>query len=169
MALFGPPNVAKLDAAGNISGLVKASKYTKDPAIAEQARQALEERLDRIIESLSTKHMVQLGDARDALVVIGPPARDRLIFILKNGHLHRRQDAAFVLGLMGDPEAVGALTITLHNPDALLRMLCVEALGKIGDPDSVDTLRKALGDHDSTVSGAARKALKKMGALPQQK
>ena len=74
-----------------------------------------------------------------------------------------------MLGLMGDPAAVGALTITLHNPDALLRMLCVEALGKIGDPDSVDTLRKALGDHDSTVSGAARKALKKMGALPQQK
>ena len=113
--------------------------------------------------------MVQLGDARDALVVIGAPARDRLIFILKNGHLHRRQDAAFVLGLMGDPEAVGALTITLHNPDALLRMLCVEALGKIGDPDSIDTLRRALGDHDSTVSGAARKALKKMGELPQQK
>ena len=169
MTLFGPPNVAKLDAKGNISGLVKAAKYTKDPAVAEQARQALEDRLDRIVESLSTKHMVQLGDARDALVVIGAPARDRLIFILKNGHLHRRQDAAFVLGLMGDPEAVGALTITLHNPDALLRMLCVEALGKIGDPDSIDTLRRALGDHDSTVSGAARKALKKMGELPQQK
>jgi HEAT repeat protein len=168
VALFGPPNVAKLDMKGDISGLVKAAGYTKDPALAEQARQALEDRLDRIIESLSTKHMVQLGDARDALVAIGPPARDRLIFILKNGHLHRRQDAAFVLGMMGDPKAVGALTITLHNPDALLRMLCVEALGKIGDPDSVDTLRRALGDHDSTVSGAARKALKKMGALPQQ-
>jgi HEAT repeat protein len=167
VALFGPPNVAKLNASGNIAGLVKAARYTRDPAIAEQARQALEERLDRIVESLSTKHMVQLQNARDALVAIGPPARDRLIFILKNGHLHRRQDAAFVLGVMGDPAAVGALTITLHNPDALLRMLCVEALGKIGDPDSVDTLRRALGDHDSTVSGAARKALKKMGELPQ--
>ena len=169
MALFGPPNVAKLDGKGDMSGLVKAAKYTKDPALAEQARLALEDRLDRIVESLATKHMVQLGDARDALVVIGPAARERLIFILKNGHLHRRQDAAFVLGIMGDPEAVGALTITLHNPDALLRMLCVEALGKIGDSDSVDTLRHALGDHDSTVSGAARKALEKLGALPQLK
>jgi HEAT repeat protein len=168
VALFGPPNVAKLKASGNIDGLVKAARYTKDPALAEEARQALEDRLDRIIENLATKHMVQLQQSRDALVAIGPPARDRLIFILKNGHLHRRQDAAYVLGLMGDPAAVGALTLTMHNPDGLLRMLCVEALGKIGDPDSVDVLRQALGDRDSTVAGAARKALKKMGALPQQ-
>ena len=130
MALFGPPNVAKLDAKGDIAGLVKAAKYTKDPALAEQARLALEGRLERIVESLATKHMVQLENAREALVVIGPAARERLIFILKNGHLHRRQDAAFVLGMMGDPEAVGPLTIALHNPDPLLRMICVEAPGQ---------------------------------------
>ena len=167
MALFGPPNVAKLKASGNIEGLVKAARYTKDPALAEEARQALEDRLDRIIENLQTKHMMQLQSSREALVLIGPPARDKLIFILKNGHLHRRQDAAFVLGQMGDPAAVPALMLSLHNPDGLLRMLCVEALGKIGDPDSVDMLRVAMTDHDATVAGAARKALKKMGALPQ--
>jgi HEAT repeat protein len=169
VALFGPPNVAKLKASGNIDGLVKAARYKKDPVLAEEARQELEDRLDRIIESLATKHMVQLQQSREALVVIGPAARDRLIFILKNGHLHRRQDAAYVLGVMGDPAAVAALTLTLHNPDALLRMLCVEALGKIGDPDSVDTLRMAMSDRDSTVSGAARKAMKKMGQLPSVK
>jgi HEAT repeat protein len=168
VALFGPPDVAKLDARGNIDGLVKAAKYRKDPEVAEAARKALERRLDAIIEALQSKHLPQLLTSREALVLIGPPARDRLIFILKNGHLHRRQDAAYVLGLMGDPEAVGALTLTLHNPDALLRMLCVEALGKIGDPGCVDTLRRAVGDSDPTVAGAARKALKKLGALPQQ-
>lgn len=166
MAVFGPPNVAKLKATGNIDGLVKAARYTKDPALAEEARQALEDRLDRIVENLQTKNMVQLQNCRDALVLIGPPARDKLIFILKNGHLHRRQDAAYVLGLMGDPAAVGALMLTMHNPDALLRALCVEALGRIGDPDSADTLRMAMTDRDPTVAGAARKALKKMGALP---
>ena len=167
MALFGPPNVAKLKASGNIDGLVKAARYTKDPELAEEARQALEDRLDRIIESLQTKHIPQLQSSREALVLIGPPARDRLIFILKNGHVHRRQDAAYVLGLMGDPAAVGPLMLTMHNPDALLRMLCVEALGKIGDPESLDTLRMAMTDRDATVAAAARKALKKMGALPQ--
>ena len=38
VALFGPPNVAKLEAAGKIDGLVQAAKYKKDPAVAEAAR-----------------------------------------------------------------------------------------------------------------------------------
>ena len=166
MALFGPPNVAKLKASGHIDRLVKAAKYKKDPAVAEEARQALESKLDVIVENLQTKNIVQLQTAREALVLIGPVARDRLIFILKEGHLHRRQDAAFVLGKMKDPLAVEPLCTAMHNPDPLLRMLSVEALGKIGDPRGLDTLRRALGDADTTVSAAASKSLKQMGALP---
>ena len=85
--------------------------------------------------------------------------------------MHRRQDAAYVLGhdkatrRPSPSPAAGAL----HNPDSLLRMIIVEALGKIGDPAGVDTLRKAVGDMDSSVSGAARKALKQMGAPPGAK
>jgi HEAT repeat protein len=165
VALFGPPNVAKLDARGNIDGLVKATRY-KDPEVAEQARQALEGYLDKLIQRLQTKNIVQLDTARDALIAIGPAARDRLIFVLQEGHLHRRQDAAYVLGLMKDPEAVKPLCLAMHNPDPLLRVIVVEALGKIGDPAAIDTLRRAMGDVDPTVAGAARKALKKMGALP---
>ena len=168
MALFGPPNVAKLDAQGKIDGLVKAAKY-KDPEVAEAARVALESYLDKIVQRLQTKNIVQLNTSREALVLIGPAARDRLIFILKEGHLHRRQDAAYVLGMMGDPVAVRPLCTAMHNPDPLLRMIIVEALGKIGDPAAVDTLRLALGDPDQSVSGAARKALKKMGALSGRK
>ena len=73
MGLFGPPNVAKLDAAGKIDGLVRAARYKKDPEVAEAARQALEGYLDRIIQRLDTKNMVQLKTSRDALVLIGPP------------------------------------------------------------------------------------------------
>lgn len=169
MALFGPPNVAKLDAAGKIDGLVKAAKYKKDPEVAEAARKALEGYLDKLIQRLDTKNIVQLDTTRDALVLVGPTARDRLIFVLKEGHLHRRQDAAYVLGLMKDPVAVPQLCIAMHNPDPLLRMIVVEALGRIGDPAGIDTMRKALGDVDSSVAGAARKALKQMGALPGTK
>lgn len=169
MALFGPPDVARLDAAGKIDRLVQAAKYKKDPAVAEAARQALEGYLDKLIERLQTKNIVQLDTTREALVLVGPPARDRLIFVLKEGHLHRRQDAAYVLGMMGDPVAVPQLCVAMHNPDPLLRMIIVEALGKIGDPGGVETLRKALGDVDPQVVAAARKSLKKMGALPGQK
>jgi len=168
VALFGPPNVAKLDARGKIDGLVKAAKY-KDPEVAEAARVALEGYLDKLVQRLQTKNLVQLNTSREALVLVGPAARDRLIFIVKEGHLHRRQDAAYVLGMMKDPVAVGPLCTAMHNPDPLLRMIIVEALGKIGDPAAVDTLRLALGDPDQSVVGAARKSLKKMGALSGQK
>lgn len=164
MAVFGPPNVAKLDARGSIDGLVKAAKYKKDPAVAEAARAALERYLDKIVQRLQTKNLVQLNTSREALVLIGPAARDRLIFILQNGHVHRRQDAAYVLGMMQDPEAVKPLCLAMHNPDPLLRMIAVEALGKIGDKGAEDTLRRATLDHDQAVAGAARKALKKLGA-----
>jgi HEAT repeat protein len=67
---------------------------------------------------------------------------------------------------MKDPVAVGPLCLAMHNPDPLLRVIIVEALGKIGDPAAADTLRRALGDVDPTVKAAARKSLKKIGALP---
>jgi HEAT repeat protein len=169
VALFGPPNVAKLDARGSIDGLVKAAQYKKDPAVAQAARVALEGYLDKIVQRLQTKNIVQLNTSREALVLIGPPARDRLIFILANGHLHRRQDAAYVLGMMQDPVAVEPLCLAMHNPDPLLRLIIVEALGKIGDPGGIDTLRLAMGDVDQSVASAARKSLKKMGALPPVK
>ena len=71
-----------------------------------------------------------------------------------------------MLGLMKDPVAVQPLCLAMHNPDPLLRMIIVEALGKIGDPAATDTLRRAMGDVDNSVAGAARKALKQIGALP---
>jgi HEAT repeat protein len=166
VALFGPPNVAKLDAAGKIDGLVKAARYKRDPEVAAAARQALTGYLDKIVQRLQTKNIVQLNTSREALVIIGPPARDRLIYILKEGHLHRRQDAAYVLGMMQDPVAVKPLCVAMHNPDALLRMIIMEALGKIGDPAAADTVRRALGDPDQSVAGAARKTLKKLGVTP---
>jgi HEAT repeat protein len=164
--LLGPPNVAKLEAQGKIDGLVKAARYKKDPAVAADARRALTGFLDTIIQRLQTKNLTQLSSARDALLIIGGPARDRLIFILQRGHLHRRQDAAYVLGMMGDPVAVKPLCVAMHNPDPLLRMIIVEALGKIGDPSASDTLRKALGDPDRAVAEAARKAAKRLGPAP---
>ena len=161
MAVFGPPNVAKLEAMGKIDGLVRAAKYKKDPAIRAEARRALTGFMDKIIQRLQTKNLVQLDTSREALCIIGEPARDRLIFILREGHVHRRQDAAFVLGMMGDPEAIPALQLALHNPDPLLRMLCIQALAKIDDPRSLETLQQALNDPEPKIAAEARKALAK--------
>ena len=163
MAVFGPPNVAKLEAMGKVDGLVRAAKYKKDPAVQAEARRALTGLMDKIIQRLQTKNLVQLDTSREALCIIGEPARDRLIFILREGHVHRRQDAAYVLGMMGDPEAIPALQLALHNPDSLLRMLCIQALAKIDDPRSTETLQLALNDPEPRIAAEARKALAKRG------
>ena len=160
---FSKPNVEKLAALNKLDLLVKAANYRKDPAVQEAARAALTDKMDICIQTLQAKHLPHVYAARDALVIIGPPARDRLIFILSEGHVHRRQDAAFVLGMMGDPEAVPALALALHNPDDLLRKICVEALAKIGGPDAIEVLKLACEDHDPHVARAAGKALNNLG------
>ena len=164
MALFGPPNVERLEARGDLNALAKAAQYKKDPEVREAARQALIKSMDRLIQLLQSKHLPHLVMARDALVLIGPPARDRLIFILREGHVHRRQDAAHVLGMMGDPAAVPALSLAMHNPDGLLRLLCVQALAKIGGDDARAVVQQALNDGDPAVSDAARKGLAALDA-----
>ena len=160
---FGRPNVEKLAALNKIDLLVKATKYKKDPAVQEAARAALLGMMDTCIKTLQSKHLPHVYAAREALVIIGPPARDRLMFILGEGHVHRRQDAAYVLGEMRDPEAVPALALAMHNPDDLLRKISVEALAKIGGPEAVKVLRAACLDHDPHVARAAGKALNNLG------
>ena len=90
---FGRPNVEKLAALNKIDLLVKATKYKKDPAVQEAARAALLGMMDTCIKTLQSKHLPHVYAAREALIIIGPPARDRLIFILSEGHVHRRQEA----------------------------------------------------------------------------
>lgn len=160
---FGKPNVEKLAALNKLDELNRATRYKKDPAVREAARAALLEKMDTCIKTLQAKHLPHVYAARQSLIIIGPPARDRLIFILREGHVHRRQDAAYVLGEMGDPEAVPALTLAMHNPDDLLRKISVEALAKIGGPEAIEVLKLACEDHDPHVARAAGKALNNLG------
>ena len=167
--MFGPPNVAKLEAAGKIDGLVKAAKYKKDPAGGGRRAPRPHRLPDKIIQRLQTKNLVQLNTAREALVIIGEPARDRLIFILGEGHLHRRQDAAFVLGMMKDPAAVKPLCVGLHNPDPLLRMLIVRGAGQDRRPGGRRHAAARPWRPGRSRVRRGPKALKKIGALPGKK
>jgi HEAT repeat protein len=159
MALFGPPDVEKARAAGKIEAMLRAAKYKRDPAVAAAGRAALTEHLELLVKELDTHNIRRLRIAREALVAIGPPARDRLVFILGEGHVHRRQDAAFVLGEMKDEQAVDALCESLHHTDPLLRLVSVQALGKIGSRKALRQVRLACMDADPKVAREAHKAL----------
>lgn len=162
MGLFGPPDVEKARRTGQIEVMLRAANYKKDPAVAQAGRDALAEHLETLIKELHTKNIRRLQIAREALVAVGPPARDRLIFILGEGHVHRRQDAAFVLGEMKDPAAVEPLLEALKHPNALLRALSAQALGKIGSRKAVRALRLAAMDDEPGVAKEARRALAKI-------
>ena len=160
-----PTERRELDAAGKIDGLLRAARYKKGPEVAEAARQALEGYLDRIIQRLDTKNMVQLRPLRPASP--RPPAPDRPIYVLQQGHLHRRQDARHALGMMKDPVAVKPLCVAMHNPDPPPRTIAVEALGKIATlrPRTCCNARSA---RSSARLDAARKSLRQVGAPPGQ-
>lgn len=155
------PNIERLSH-GDTMSIVRATHY-HDPEIAEQARALLEERMDRLIQQLDSKNVNAMAVARDALVAIGPPARDRLIFILGEGHVHRREDAAFVLGKMGDPVAVEPLCKALKHPDPLLRKIAAQALGRIGDQRAEKALKRMVSlEPNQSAAREGRKALTRL-------
>jgi hypothetical protein len=148
----------------NVDLMLRAATYKRDPRIAEEGRALLIENMDTIIERLGTRNMRHMRIARECVLVMGEPARDRLIFILGEGHVHRRRDAAFMLGELRDPGAVDALTESLRHEDDMLRWLSAQALGKIGDPRGASALGRAARDPDDRVAAEARKALAKVQA-----
>ncbi len=161
MGLFRPPNIDRLVAQGNADGLVRATK-SKDPETRAKAMAALVEMQERFIKSLSTTNYRRLLSARQALATIGPAAVPRLIEILGEGHVHWRQDAAFMLGEIGDPAAVPALCEALRHPDPMLRAVAAQALGKIADPAAEHELELATRDAAPGVAAAAGTALQEL-------
>jgi hypothetical protein len=107
MPLFGPPNVEKLEAKGNVKGLIKALGYEKDADVREAAALALG----------------QVGDAH---------AMEPLIAVLKDSTGSERWAAASALGEIGDARAVESLINTLGDKDGEVRRAAADALDKLG-------------------------------------
>ncbi len=122
MPLFGPPDIAKLQAKKDFDALVKALGYQKDWHIRSAAATALGQIGDiRAVEPL----IAHLGD--EAEFVRGP--------------------AAAALGQIGDPRAVEPLIAALKF--VVTRNSAAAALGQIGDPRAVEPLIAALTDFRS--------------------
>jgi HEAT repeat protein len=163
MALFGPPDVARLMERGNVEGLIRAAKYKKDEHVRQEARAALAEMTDFLIGELQTKNIRRLALVREALMLIGPPAVERMIWVHTDKQsAHRRQDVTYVLGEMRADAAVPVLITALRDPDPLLRRLAAEALGKIGDKRAERPLRLTLKDDNAIVRKSAAKALRRL-------
>ena len=181
MGLFGPPDVAKLKAKGDVKGLIKALGYQKDWHVRQAAAEALGKIGDaRAVEPLVAALKDQDSNARqgaaEALGRIGDArAVEPLIAALKEGagvgrvaalNSNARQAAAGALGQIGDARAVEPLIAALRDQDQYtgLRKAAVGALGRIGDARAVEPLIAVLRDPGEEMCKAAAEALGQIGA-----
>ena len=160
---IGRPNVERLDARGMIEGLLRASKYKKDPEVAAQARLALERRMPLLLDTFQSKNTRHMVLARDAFHQIGEPAVPFLADVVDHGDTGRRQDAVHVLGEVGLPTVLPSLADALRDRDSGVRLIAVRALSKIAGLQADELIRSSLRDRDEAVRMAAMKALKKRG------
>ena len=160
---IGRPNVERLDARGMIEGLLRASKYKKDPEVAEQARLALERRMPLLLDTFQSKNTRHMVLARDAFHQIGEPAVPFLADVVDHGDTGRRQDAVHVLGEVGRPTVLPSLADALRDRDSGVRLIAVRSLSKIAGLQADELIRSSLRDRDEAVRMAAMKALKKRG------
>ena len=169
MNIFGPPNVEKLKARGDVRKLLRALSYKKDASVQVDAAGALGEIKDAravepLIAALNLKHSEDVRKAAaGALCEIGTPAVEPLIAALKDNNKGVRMAAAGALGGIKDARAVEPLIAALKNSNKGVRMAAAEALGGIKDARAVGPLIAALKDSDEYVRMAAAGALGEIG------
>ena len=172
LPLFGPPNVDRLKARGDVPGLIKALEYQKLRRVRRDAAAALgqigdAEAVQPLIAGLRDDNpSVRLACA-EALGQIGDVgALDPLIALLKSPAVDIRKAAAESLGQIGDGGSLGPLKDALKDASWSVRRAAAGALGQIGDADAVEPLKVAYEDLDSNVRRAAGEALAALGWRP---
>jgi HEAT repeat protein len=154
MGLFGAPNVDKLMASGNIKGLIKALGYKK---------KEFHKGIERTV-------FVSTDRAIDALVKIGTPAVEQLIFALQNKiqDTHVRMAAVEALGKIGGDRAINALIAAIYYRDTTndrnISESAIEVLGQIGDARGIEPIIGVL-RYENAGQSARRKAAEALGKI----
>jgi HEAT repeat protein len=171
MFLFGPPDVDRLKAKGDVKGLIKALGYERDRRIGAAAARALGQVGDaRAVEPLIATLKDSDRDVRCAAGEALGRARDAravqpLIAALEDPYV--RWTAAKALGEVGDARAVGPLAASLKDKNADVCQAASDSLGQIAAP-AVEPLIAVLKDSPRSVRQIAAEALDKIGWRPDR-
>ena len=146
LPLFGPPNVDRLIAKKDVSGLIDALEYPVPWRVRRDAAMALgamggADAVEALIAALGDDHASVRLAATEALGRIGDRgAVEHLIGVIGSGSraVEIRKAAADSLGQIGDPRAVDSLLACLKDASWSVRRAAAEALGWIGDPRAVE-------------------------------
>ena len=140
-----------------------STRVPMDMDVRRAAGDALVEIGDPAIETLIYKLKGWRANATVALVNIGEPAVDALISALEYKNWEVREGVINVLGKVGKERAVKPLINALGDMSVLVRWAAALALGKIGDEEAVEPLINAFEDTDALVRESVARALGEIG------
>jgi len=139
MSLFGPPNVQKLKAKGDIPGLIRALSYEKDAGVRRSAALVLG----------------QMGEAK----AIKP-----LTTLLQQDEDPVREAAAWALGNLANAQSLEALVAALNDATPGVRKQAATSLAQLGDPQAIQPIIAALQKRDEATRDDLLKALVQLSA-----
>jgi len=169
MALFGPPNIIKMEAKRDLKGLLKALEYKKDYHV----RMAAVDALGRIGDRSAVEPLILMledcnSNLREAAVkalvkIDDTNTEEILIDFLKNSVLKDNYELFDALDKINNPCVVEVLIASLKFTDTHARRHAARILGHFRDPRSVESLITAIQDRDERVREVAVDALGRVG------
>jgi HEAT repeat protein len=168
MGLFGPPNIDKMKAKGDVQGLIKALNYP-DIKVAESAANALAQMGEIVVETVAATTQDPDAAVRyHAVWILGQIHSRRsihsLVSRLDDPEKKVRLAALQALGSVGDGRATEALFIAFKNPDPDIRQSARDSLKKIGSACEVEPLIAAFNSYDKDIRLCAVEILGRLGA-----
>ena len=184
MALFGPPNIAQLEAKRDVQGLIKALTY-KEPSIRVAAADALGPMRDPMaVEPLAAllhdddfdvrRAAVRALAARGGGLVVEPliaalddrdqgvrSAAATAVFrrLMTDPDQDARRETAAALGRIRATDAVEPLIKSIMDADEGVRLASIKALGAIGNVTAVPPLIVALAHEQLRAKSTGRSSL----------
>lgn len=120
------------------------------------------EAITRLIDDLQSDDEFARSQAAFALGVLGEPAVKPLVRLLSAPVSDVRMRAAWALGVIGAP-AVPDLLALAEGHDQALRIEAIRVLGVVGEARALNQLMVALTDNETHVASRAARALGKIG------
>lgn len=166
MSLFGPPNVARLEAKGDAKGLMRALGDRSAGQVAAKALARIGAAPEPLTAALNDRDEVRRGNAWQALQELGPPAVPAVATALKSGTPEVRRIAARILGKIGHPQAIVPLAVALSDPDYLVRDWAAASLAAYSTPVVSAALKDQSEDVRRVAAEAIAKRLETVAAAP---
>ena len=120
------------------------------------------EMVAQLINDLQDDDEFERAQAAFALGMLGEPAVAPLVKLLAHPERDVRMRAAWSLGVIGQP-AVEPLLALADGPDSAARIEAIRVLGVIGEGRALNQLFHGLADSDPHVAHRAASALGKIG------